>query len=123
MIRKNTAGEKDSVLAVIILFLMGFILSGNRVWLYTALAVSLVSVLSPLTTLYLHRGWTILTEILGRISGGVILTIVYVFILMPTALFKKWFGRKDMILKKENISSTFQTRNHMYSEGDLDNPW
>jgi hypothetical protein len=123
MTRKNTAGEKDSVIAVVILLLMAFIFLKSRYWVYAALALSVISVLSPQATHYVHRIWSLFTEILGRISGGIILTLVFIFILIPTALLKRWFGKKEVILNKGNRLSTFQTRNHKYIEGDLENPW
>ena len=123
MTRKNTTREKDSVLAVIILLLLVLFIFKNRVWIYLALILSFLSILSPLATAWLHSVWNFLTEILGRISGTIILTVVFILILMPTAILKKWFGKKEMILKKGNIRSTFQIRNHEYTEQDFDNPW
>lgn len=110
-------------MAVVIFLLLGFIFLKNRVWIYLALAMSVLSVLSPLATAWVHRVWNFLAEILGRISGTMILSIVFIFILIPTAILKKWFGKKDMILKQDNISSTFQNRNHEYTRQDFNNPW
>lgn len=123
MNRKNTKGEKDSVIAVIILLLLLFILFKNRIWVYAALAVAVISLLFSPVTHYVHSLWTFLSEIMGRISGTIILTLVFIFILTPTAILKKWFGKKDMVLKKKNISSGFLNRDHKYTQADLDNPW
>jgi energy-coupling factor transporter transmembrane protein EcfT len=123
MNRKNTKGEKDSVIAVIILLLLLFLLFKHRGWVYAALAVAVISLLFSSVTYYVHSLWTFLSEILGRISGSIILTLVFIFILIPTAILKKWFGKKDMVLKKKNISSGFLNRNHKYTQADLDNPW
>ena len=120
---KNTTGEKDSVIAITILLILLFLVFKSRSWIYAALTVAVISLLSDLVTFYLHKIWTVLTEILGRISGGIILSLVFIFILMPTALLKNWFGKKDIILNRKNISSSFETRNHKYSQSDLDNPW
>jgi hypothetical protein len=123
MNRKNTIGEKDSVIAVIVLMLLLFILSKNKVWIYAASAIAVISLLSSQITYYVHKIWTFFTEILARISGGIILTLVFIFILMPTSILKKLFGKKDIILSKKNISSVFENRNHKYTREDLDNPW
>jgi len=123
MNRKNSKGEKDSVIAVIILLLLLFILLKNRAWVYAALAVAVISLLFSPVTYYIHSLWTFLSEIMGRISGTIILTFVFIFILTPTAVLKKWFGKEDMLLKKKNISSGFLSRNHKYTHADLDNPW
>jgi hypothetical protein len=120
---RNTKEEKDSVIAVIILLLLLFLLFKHRGWIYAALAVAVISLLSWQVTSYLHKVWTVFTDILGRVSGTVILTLVFIFILIPTAKMKKWFGKKDIILSKKNVSSGFLNRNHKYTQGDLNNPW
>jgi hypothetical protein len=123
MRHKNTAAEKDSVMAMIILLLMAFFFLKKSYWVDAAIVIALVSVLSTRATSYLHRIWLFLTEMLGRLSGGIILTVVFIFVLMPTAIFKRWFGKKEVLLNKKNRVSTFQSRNHTYSEADLENPW
>jgi hypothetical protein len=123
MNRKNTKGEKDSVIAVIILFLLLFLLFKHRGWVYAALAVAVISLLFSTVTHYIHSLWTFLSEILGSISGGIILTLVFIIILIPTAILKRWFGKKDIILSKKNLNSGFLERNHKYNRADMENPW
>ncbi|HEY4966024.1 MAG TPA: hypothetical protein VII28_06480 [Puia sp.] len=123
MNQKNTKEEKDSVIAVIILMLLLYLLFKQRGWLYTALAVAVISLLSAQVNFYLHRAWTFITEILGRISGSIILTLVFIIILIPTAILKKWFGKKDIILHNKNLNSGFRERNHQYTRADMENPW
>jgi F0F1-type ATP synthase membrane subunit a len=123
MNKKNTIGEKDSVVAIIVLMLLLFILFKNRGWVYLAFAIAVISLMSPHATYYLHRVWTFLTEILGRFSGSIILFFVFIFILIPTAILKKWFGKKEIILSNKNIHSVFENRNHRYTKTDFDNPW
>jgi F0F1-type ATP synthase membrane subunit a len=123
MNRQNTIGEKDSVMAIIVLTLLLFILFKNRGWLYVTLTIAIVSLLSSQTTHYLHRIWTFLTEVLGRFSGSIILSLVFIFILIPTAFLKKRFGKKEMILDNKNIHTVFENRNHKYTRADFDNPW
>ena len=123
MSRKNTKGEKDSVIAVIILLILLFLVFKQKGWIYAALAVAAISLLSYQVALYLHRLWTFLSDILGRVSGGIILTLVFMIILIPTAILKRWFGKKDVILNRKNISSVFFDRNHKYTPDDMENPW
>lgn len=120
---KNTKGEKDSVIAAIILLLLLYFVFKQRSWIYAALAVAVISLLSSEVTFYLHRFWNFLTEVLGRISGAIILTLVFIIILIPTAVLKRWFGKRDIILNKKNIISVFHDRNHKYTGTDLENPW
>jgi hypothetical protein len=123
MIRKNTTEEKDSAIAAIILLLAAYLIFRNRYWVYGALVVSVMAVTSTQFTHHLHKIWTLCTDMLGRLSGGVILTLVFIFVLTPTAILRRWFGKKEVILNKKNRISTFQNRNHTYTDVDLDNPW
>ena len=102
---------------------MGFIFFKNRVWIYAALAISVISILSPFATRLLNSFWIYLTEGIGRINAWIILSIVFIFILIPTSILKKWFGKKGMILKRGNGTTTFQSRNTTYSASDFENPW
>jgi len=123
MSQKTSVKEKDSVAAIVILLLLIFVYSGSRYWIYASLALMVVTVLSPGMTHLLHWIWSSLTEFLGRISSFMILAIVFIFVLTPTALLKKWFGSKDFLLTKGKRVTTFQERNHTYSRRDFDNPW
>jgi len=123
MVPKNTVKEKDSVTAIIILLLVAFIFLKSRYWVYAALALSVATVVSSRLTRFLHRIWSALTEMLGAVSGTIILTGVFIFVLIPTALLKSWFGKKEVVLTKGSRVTTFQSRNHTYTGKDLDNPW
>ncbi|MEO8112285.1 MAG: hypothetical protein ABI594_19715 [Ginsengibacter sp.] len=123
MTKKNVGKEKDSVLALIILLLLLSFFFRGRVWIYIAIAIAGGSVLSPDVTTWLHFFWSSVTEFIGKINAWIILTVVFVFIVIPTSFFKNLFGKKDLILKKRNLTSTFQIRNKIYSPADLENPW
>jgi len=123
MTPKNTAKEKDSVTAIIILLLVAFLFFKSRYWVYAALALSVTTILSSRVTRFLHRFWSAVTEMLGAVSGTIILTGVFIFVLIPTALLKNWLGKKEVRWMKGNRVTTFQSRNHTYTSEDLDNPW
>lgn len=123
MTKKNTSKEKDSVTAVVILLLMAFVFFKGRYWVYAALVLSAITLVSPQVTRFLHRIWSALTDLLSFLSGTIILTLIFVIVLIPTALLKSWLGRKEMILSKRDRVSTFQNRNHTYTVKDLENPW
>ena len=123
MNRKKTQGEKDSVIAVLILLILLFLYFKQKSWIYTTLAVAVISLLSSRVAFYIHKVWTMLSEIVGRISGAVILTLVFFIIVIPTALLKGWFGRKDILLNGRKLNSVFHHRNHKYTRADMENPW
>lgn len=63
--------------------------------------------------------WLKLSHAFGSIINNVILTVVFIFILIPLSVLSKVFKKKA-----ENIgSSYFRTRNTTYSKKDLENIW
>ena len=123
MIKKNIAKEKDSVIAVIILLLLLSIFFKNMIWVYAAIAISVISILSSFVTHLLHTLWIGLTEFIGKINAWIILSVVFIFILIPISILKKWFGKQEIILKRGDLTTTFQLRNKTYSSDDFENPW
>jgi hypothetical protein len=123
MKKRNTGAEKDSVIAIIILLLLLFFYFKQKSWVYAALSVAVISLLFSEFAFYLHHLWSSVSEILGRISGAIILTLVFAFILFPTAILKRLFGKKDVLLNSKNLNSVFRDRNHKYTGADIENPW
>jgi len=104
--------------ALIVLF---WIKHGNG-WLIAAAATGIVCLLAPAVAGGLHWGWTRLSLLLGAVSGKILLTIVYVFILVPLAFFARRAGKLTMRMKPGG-DSYFKSRNHTYSKEDLIHPW
>lgn len=119
----NTAKEKDSVLGIIILFLLVFIVFKNRVWVYTALSISVLSALSVTVTHIFHVIWTWFTGLLAKVNAWIILSLVFILILIPTAVFKAVSGKKGLILSSKDQLSLYHKRDHTFSKGDFDNLW
>src|SRR5579871_534073 len=70
----------------------------------------------------LYFWWMKLAEILVFISGKILLTIVFVLIVIPTAFFAK--RRKRINMKLEGGKETyFIERDHEYTKKDFEHPW
>jgi hypothetical protein len=69
------------------------------------------------------EGWIRLAEGLGWVSSKVILSVVFFCILLPIAMIRRLFKGDTLHLKKENLKTLFETRDHKYVPEDLENPF
>ena len=90
--------------------------------LIAAAGIGIVSLLVPAVAGAIHRGWMGLSLVLGEISGKVLLTIVYLFILVPLSFFARRAGKLGLRMKPGG-DSYFKSRNHTYRKEDLIQLW
>lgn len=118
--------EVDKVKAQLVIvtgLLVLFFIFKSDYFLYAAVLVGLVSIAIPFLGDLLVKGWFKLAEILGRINGSILLTLVFFVFLFPIALLSR-LGRKNPLgLQKEKTDSVFMERNHRYTAKDLENVW
>lgn len=91
--------------------------------LYAAAAVGIISIAIPVLGDLIVKGWYKIAEILGAINGRILLSIIFFVILFPIALLSRIGKKNPLSLKKENQSSAFTERNHLYTAKDLDQVW
>lgn len=73
-------------------------------------------------SIILERIWRKLGEGIGLVNNKIILTIVFFLLLTPMSFLAKCF-RRTTIKLKENKSSGFRERNHLYTKEDFENTW
>lgn len=96
----------------------------NEYLLLAAILFSLIGLLIPSLAKYIATAWYKLAEVLGRINGTILLTVIFFLLLTPLALIRKWIGG-SVIKKKQDATkdSYFLERNHEFTSADLKNPW
>ncbi len=90
--------------------------------LYAALGVGLAAVLFPALGRLIVRGWMAVGQVLGRINGSILLSLVFFILLFPIAVLYRLFNKDSLRLKNE-YDSLFTERNHSYQKEDLENVW
>ena len=79
-------------------------------------------ILFPPLAAIIHKGWMKLAEILGLISGSIILGLVFFIVITPLGLFYRKF-RKPGFRFMQGGNSAFKERNHVFVKEDLENMW
>src|ERR1700748_3005304 len=118
----------ESVVAILSGLLLCYWIRHAKGWLIAATLIGFLTLLIPALAQALHWGWTRLTLLLGGISGKVLLTVAYVFILLPMSFIARRWGTMTFRRKpgggNGSVGGTyFKEPRHTYTKEDLMNPW
>jgi multisubunit Na+/H+ antiporter MnhG subunit len=93
--------------------------------LFAALAILIVNMIWPPFFKPIARLWIGLSFLLGTMMSKILLTVVFVLIVTPVGVVRKWLGADAMQLKKwkKDTSSVFSVRRKIYQPGDLEKPY
>lgn len=94
----------------------------NIYFLVAAGLLTAIGLLLPGLAEKIHWAWMKFGEAVGFVMSKVILTIVFVFFLVPVAMVAGLFRKKTVALKS-NAKSYFRERNFTYNKESLENPW
>jgi hypothetical protein len=118
----NKSKQYETVLVIVLGFIVVFFLSHARGWLIAALSTGLISLLVPAVASLIDLGWSKLSLLLGELSGRILLTLVYILLLLPLAALARLSGHAG--LRRKNASDSYFTeRNHRYEKEDMIHPW
>jgi len=115
----------EAVLVICTGLLVLYWIFENTWFIIVATVIGVAGVLSPFLAGIIAKVWYKLAEILGRINGFIILTILFYLFLTPLAWLSKLFKKDELQLKKKTDpdASYFVERNHTFSKKDLENMW
>ena len=94
-------------------------------FLHASIIIGLIGLFSPFLSRLIAKAWFKLAEWLGLINGTILLSIIFLFILFPLALFTRLFNKLGIQLKKQSDpkASYYQKREYLHTAKDLKNPW
>jgi len=93
----------------------GYLLGG-------AIIIGMAGLLVPVVAGGIHWCWTKLSQVLGWLSGKILLTLVYTLVLIPLSMLARLSGKLTMHTGPGS-GSLFKERNHRYTKEDLENLW
>lgn len=112
-----------TMLVITLGLLIYYFIWPNQFFLSGIILVLAIASLSSKFCLVIHVGWMKLAEILGYIIPNLLLTLIFYFILFPTAQMAKLFRSKDLLGLKNSKPTTFLVRNKKFIKDDFLNPW
>lgn len=95
---------------VIIGFLIPLLFRHNfRIWtLWLACPILFFTIFNPTILFYPYKAWMSLGYCLGRINSTLILSLIYIFLLIPIAFIMKIFKYDPLRIKRFNKKSYFE---------------
>lgn len=111
----------ETILAFVIILGILFWFTKNPWLLLAALILGFTGLLFKGLAEKICVLWTKLTHVIGSVVNKIVLTIVYVFILIPLAFLSKTLKKKAVDGRMGN--SYFKERNTTYTKENLENIW
>ena len=111
--------SKETVLVITVGFLVLHLVFKGRVFLYCALVIGLAGVSSFWLSEKIEWVWKKLSLLLGKVSNGVLLTLIFFLVVTPMGLMRR-IGKKQF---DPGAKSNFAERDHLFGKEDFERVW
>jgi len=121
----NKEKYQETILVIVAGMLLLYAYFQNSVFLYIAIGLALIGLISATLSKWITWGWYKLALGLGFVNSRILLSILFFIFLVPLAFLSRIFsGKKDSLsLKKKEEGSYFLELDKKYSKKDLDKMW
>lgn len=123
MSKKNNNSYLESILAIVIGCLILYISNLNLYFIYIALVLCLIGIISPFIANLIDLIWNKVIWFIGLIIPNILLAFIYYLILTPIASLSKIFGKNKLLQLKNNSESLFINSNKTFTSKNFENPW
>jgi hypothetical protein len=115
----------ESGLALIIILLAASLLVPATILVQIAIGLLILDMTVPLVFYPFTLLWLNLSHVLGRIISFIILTLIFLLVVTPTALVRRLIGKDRLLLSefKKSSASIFHDRNHRFVKEDSLHPF
>lgn len=122
-ITKNYA--EGSGMALTLITLLAGYFTHQEIYYKLAIPVVLTVMTVPMLFYPLAVVWFSISNLLGLIMPRIIFTVIYLTILLPVAVIRKWNGYDPLLKRKwkKGTQSVMQERDHLFLPTDLEKPY
>jgi len=111
------------MLVLAMAFLAANVLFHWKAGLYLSFIAGGIGIFSRSMSASVARIWTALSRVLGRITNGLLLSVVFLIIVTPVAFFRRLSGKDRLTRFDPTATSNFVPREHLFSKPDLEKTW
>jgi hypothetical protein len=115
--------SKETVLVITVGCIILHLVFKNRVFLYCAVVIGLAGVLSFYLSEKIDWVWGKLSFIMGEITNRILLTIIFLLVVTPVGLIRRFRKKNSLTYFDKNATSNFSSRDHTFNKKDLENTW
>lgn len=118
--KPQISNSYKTVLTIVIGFGIVFLITQNKYFLYVALGVGLLGLISSFIAKQIENLWSLLTKVLSYIVPNILLSIVFYLFLFPIALLSRLFSKKDPLKLKKSADSTFVEEERVFEKASFE---
>lgn len=115
----------DTGMALMLVLLLIGLFTHNVVYYKVSIPVLIINMTFPKAYYPIAVVWFGLSSFLGNIVSKVILTIVFLLLVVPVGLVRKFLGKDTLQLTKfkKGRESVMETRNHYFTKESIEKPY
>jgi apolipoprotein N-acyltransferase len=91
--------------------------------LYLCFGFGLTGIFSGWLSRQIDRVWMWVARVLGWLSNGLLLSVVYLLVLLPVALIRRMRNKDRLTYFDKAARSNFIARDHLFTKEDLEKMW
>jgi Saxitoxin biosynthesis operon protein SxtJ len=124
-IRFNQKENIDSGLALVLILILSGLIWKHNLTIKIAVFCVLIIMIKPSLIYPFTFIWLNISDLLGKIMSRAILTVVFIFVLVPVGFVRKISGKDNLKLNqfKKSDKSVFINRDHTFTSEDMMNPY
>jgi hypothetical protein len=117
--------SRDTGMAMVLLLLIVAASRKREGYLFVAMAVHVVNMVKPEIYRPIAVLWLGLSDLLGAVVSRILLSMVFLFVVTPISLLRRWLGKDSLKLRdfKTGQGSVMVERNHTFVSKDLERPY
>jgi hypothetical protein len=112
-----------TVLTISVGFIVVFLISKWNWAIYVSLIIGLIGLGSGYLSKQIHFVWMKLAWLLNQIFPKILLGIFFYLFLFPISLLSKVFGKKDPLILKNRLASTYANNDASFDKSNFERPW
>ena|ERR1035437_7052272 len=121
---KNTNSQPiKTILTISMGFILVFYITHSKWYILVSFIIGVAGLSSTYLAIKIDWLWMKLTYILSLIVPNILLSIVFYCFLFPIALLSKLFGKKDPLLLKKGLKSTYMVTNKSFEKSTFEKSW
>jgi polyferredoxin len=124
----NSVSKKqasDSGMAVVLILLLVSLFTGHEIYLKIAVLALIINMAYPMFYYYFAIFWFGFSKLLGTFVSKIILSIIFLFVVLPVGLIRRMMGKDSLQLYqfKKTKLSVMKIRNHLFTTSEIENPY
>ena len=88
-----------------------------------SLVIGSIGIFSDYLSIKVNFLWMKLTWLLSLVVPFILLSVIFYLFLFPIAILSKLFGKKDEMILKNRLSSTFMVRDKSFDKSTFEKVW